>query len=83
MPLVHHVSKNIMTLHLDLYRILISVGELAVPRELCLVGCVFYIADYYGEVTTKTVHTWKRLVHQHGGEVSVLWLSLESEISVY
>lgn len=42
------------------------------PRELCMVGCVFYIADYYSDITTNTLNGWKRVIQQHGGEVRYL-----------
>ncbi|RXG60380.1 PAX-interacting protein 1 [Armadillidium vulgare] len=43
------------------------------PRELCMVGCVFYIADYYSDITTNTLNGWKRVIQQHGGEVVNLY----------
>ena len=39
------------------------------PRELCLVGCVFYIADYHAELLPHVIDTWRRVIQQHGGEV--------------
>ncbi|KAK7066486.1 PAX-interacting protein 1 [Halocaridina rubra] len=47
--------------------------NIMLPRELCLVGCVFYIADYHGDVTLQTLQTWKILIQQHGGEVVPLY----------
>lgn len=43
--------------------------NIMLPRELCLVGCVFYIADYHAELLPTVIDTWRRVIQQHGGEV--------------
>ena len=44
---------------------------LLVPRELCLVGCVFFIADYYAIIESSTLNAWITAIQQHGGEVKL------------
>lgn len=43
-----------------------------IPREVCLIGCVFYIAPSYtseNEATSRLVAGWKRRIEKFGGRV--------------
>ncbi|KAI0226634.1 PAX-interacting protein 1 [Lamellibrachia satsuma] len=40
-----------------------------IPSDLCLLGCVFYIADYQKYLEASLLNTWKQVVEQHGGHI--------------
>ncbi|KAK2181918.1 hypothetical protein NP493_376g01031 [Ridgeia piscesae] len=40
-----------------------------IPSDLCLLGCVFYIADYQKYLESSLLNTWKQVVEQHGGHI--------------
>jgi hypothetical protein len=42
-----------------------------VPREGCLLGCAFYIADYPSIVSPRLISAWVRVIREHGGQVLV------------
>lgn len=40
-----------------------------IPEDACLLGCVFYIADYQKYLDAPTIDTWKQVISQYGGQV--------------
>lgn len=43
----------------------------SVPREGCLLGCSFFIADYPSIVTPSLINAWVRVIREHGGQVKL------------
>lgn len=46
--------------------------RMVIPREVCLIGCVFYIAPSYStenEATSRLVNGWRRRIERYGGRV--------------
>ncbi|XP_064601096.1 LOW QUALITY PROTEIN: PAX-interacting protein 1-like [Liolophura sinensis] len=43
----------------------------AIPPDMCLLGCVFLIADNQTLVGADEINTWKKVIEQHGGQVEV------------
>ena len=42
----------------------------AVPPDLCLLGCIFFICDYQDDLEdSKFCDDWKKVIRQFGGEV--------------
>ncbi|XP_013410668.1 PAX-interacting protein 1 [Lingula anatina] len=44
-------------------------GSERVPEDMCLLGCVFYIADYNKYMEQEQLDVWKKAISQHGGQV--------------
>merc|ERR1719383_1013445 len=42
-----------------------------IPREGCLLGCTFFIADYPTIVTSSLINAWVRVIREHGGQVKL------------
>merc|ERR1719383_997005 len=42
-----------------------------IPREGCLLGCTFFIADYPTIVTPSLINAWVRVIREHGGQVKL------------
>lgn len=47
---------------------------IAVPPDQCLLGCVFYIADYQKSVGSDETSTWIKIIEQYGGKVSPVYI---------
>ncbi|CDW54594.1 zf-Apc11 and PTCB-BRCT and BRCT domain containing protein [Trichuris trichiura] len=47
--------------------------RVAIPPELCLIGCVFLIVDYERILDQKEVSDWRIVIAQHGGDVETLY----------
>ncbi len=47
-----------------------SLLSLSVPADLCLLGCIFLMADYQDDPdTSEFVPDWKRMIREYGGEL--------------
>merc|ERR1719192_520556 len=42
-----------------------------IPREGCLLGCTFFIADYPSIVSGTLISAWVRVIREHGGQVVI------------
>ena len=43
--------------------------ETRLPPDLCLLGCIFVIADYQDSEEARHLTDWRRVITQYGGEI--------------
>ena len=54
----------------------------SVPEDVCLLGCIFYIADYQKYLEYSTLDMWRQVVNTHFTSGSFAFLSF-SALCVY
>jgi len=52
-----------LTQHYNIMEVIATCFMFSVPEDICLLGCIFYIADYQKYLENTTLDMWRQVVN--------------------